>query len=178
MHALQPGDEAFVIRRSARLTKQWEARAPFDPALIELGLLRCESHETSLSPTAPSLPSRGEQRYRRRQARGRRWACHLIGGIETMSDHDELMRDFLEDQPQWLGHVYYMRLPESDEPEPALSIEAMQAFITWAAAHPQVTVSRPALIPETLRQLDTLPALWDLHDRGVCDPATCPLCRH
>jgi hypothetical protein len=39
-HRLQPGDEALVIRRVTRREQDW--KLPFDPAVIELGLLRCE----------------------------------------------------------------------------------------------------------------------------------------
>ena len=41
-YPLQPGDEAFAIRRTTRPTNTWKPRKPLDPALIELGLLRCE----------------------------------------------------------------------------------------------------------------------------------------
>jgi len=37
---LQPGDEAFVIRRVTRREQDW--KLPFDPAVMELGVLRCE----------------------------------------------------------------------------------------------------------------------------------------
>jgi hypothetical protein len=64
-HALQPGDEAFVIRRTTRLTNTWKPRKPLDPALIELGLLRCES------PPKPP-PAKRATRQRMHQARARK----------------------------------------------------------------------------------------------------------
>jgi hypothetical protein len=39
-NTLVPGDEAFVIRRVTRRAQDW--KQPFDPAVMELGLLRCE----------------------------------------------------------------------------------------------------------------------------------------
>jgi hypothetical protein len=66
IYPLQPGDEAFVIRRTTRLTKTWKPRQPFDPSLVELGLLRCE-----LPPVTPT-PVRGEKKPVIRQARARR----------------------------------------------------------------------------------------------------------
>ena len=47
--ALQPGDEAFVIRRVTRRAQDW--KQPFDLAVMELGLLRCEV------PPLPSSPA-------------------------------------------------------------------------------------------------------------------------
>jgi hypothetical protein len=41
-YPLPPGDEAFMIRRTTRLVNTWKPRTPFDPAQVELGLLRCE----------------------------------------------------------------------------------------------------------------------------------------
>jgi hypothetical protein len=58
-HALQPGDEAFVIRRTTRLANTWKPRKPLDPALIELGLLRCES---------PPLPAKKRASRARKRA--------------------------------------------------------------------------------------------------------------
>jgi hypothetical protein len=49
--SLQPGDEAFVIRRVTRRAQDW--KQPFDPAVMELGLLRCE-----LPPPAPKSRAR------------------------------------------------------------------------------------------------------------------------
>ena len=69
IYPLQPGDEAFVIRRTTRLTKTWKSRQPFDPGLVELGLLRCELP----LPVTPT-PVRGETRHGSRQARARRKA--------------------------------------------------------------------------------------------------------
>jgi hypothetical protein len=66
---LQPGDEAFVIRRTTRLTKTWKPRQPFDPALVELGLLRCE-----VPPPVKPTHKRGEKRQVIRQARARKKA--------------------------------------------------------------------------------------------------------
>jgi hypothetical protein len=63
--ALQPGDEAFVIRKVTRRAQDW--KQPFDPAVMELGVLRCE-----VPPPPPPVP--GEQRPVRRQARARRKA--------------------------------------------------------------------------------------------------------
>src|SRR5215475_7792839 len=37
---LQPGDEAFVIRRTTRSPQDW--KQPLEPAVMELGVLRCE----------------------------------------------------------------------------------------------------------------------------------------
>jgi hypothetical protein len=64
---MQPGDEAFVIRRTTRLTKIWKPRKPFNPDLIELGVLRCEV-PTPIKPTH----TRGEKRQVIRQARARK----------------------------------------------------------------------------------------------------------
>ena len=63
--ALRPGDEAFVIRRVTRREQDW--KLPFDPAVMELGLLRCE-------PPPPVQPKhvRGEKRHIVRQARARK----------------------------------------------------------------------------------------------------------
>jgi hypothetical protein len=63
---LVPGDEAFVIRRTTRRAQDW--KRPFDPAAMELGLLR-------YVPTTPAVDPaqvRGPQRHRARQARARR----------------------------------------------------------------------------------------------------------
>jgi hypothetical protein len=54
---LRPGDEAFVIRRTTRLAKIWRSRAPFDPAQVELGVLRCE-------PLPPAPPPKASTRQR------------------------------------------------------------------------------------------------------------------
>jgi hypothetical protein len=67
IYPLQPGDEAFVIRRTTRLTKTWKPRQPFDPGLVELGLLRCE-----LPPPVQPTPVRGEKKPVIRQARARK----------------------------------------------------------------------------------------------------------
>jgi hypothetical protein len=67
IYPLQPGDEAFVIRRTTRLTKTWKPRQPFDPGLVELGLLRCE-----LPPPVTPTPVRGKKKSVIRQARARR----------------------------------------------------------------------------------------------------------
>jgi hypothetical protein len=67
IYPLQPGDEAFVIRRTTRLTKTWQPREPLDPSLIELGVLRCEG-----PPPAKPPPVHKEQRPVMRQARARR----------------------------------------------------------------------------------------------------------
>jgi hypothetical protein len=67
IYPLQPGDEAFVIRRTTRLTKTWKPREPFDPDRVELGLLRCEVP----LPVKPTH-KRGEKRGARRQSRARR----------------------------------------------------------------------------------------------------------
>jgi hypothetical protein len=61
--ALRPGDEAFVIRRTTRRAQDW--KQPFDPAVMELGLLRCEP------PPAPP-PAKQATRQRVHQARARK----------------------------------------------------------------------------------------------------------
>jgi len=62
---LLPGDEAFVIRRVTRRAQDW--KLPFDPAVMELGLLRCE-----VPPAVQPTHTRGETRHVIRQARARR----------------------------------------------------------------------------------------------------------
>jgi hypothetical protein len=69
IYPLQPGDEAFVIRRTTRPVNTWKPRKPLDPALVELGLLRCEG-----PPPAPPPPVPGEKRPVTRQARARKRA--------------------------------------------------------------------------------------------------------
>jgi hypothetical protein len=69
VYPLQPGDEAFVIRRASRNPKLWKPHKPFAPDLVELGLLRCEVPP----PVTPTL-GRGETRPGSRQARARRKA--------------------------------------------------------------------------------------------------------
>jgi hypothetical protein len=69
MYPLQPGDEAFVIRRQGRNPNTWKPRQPFNPDLVELGLLRCE-----VSPPVAPTHQRGEKRAALRQARARRKA--------------------------------------------------------------------------------------------------------
>ena len=49
---LQPGDEGFVIRRVTRREQDW--KLPFDPAVMEFGLLRCEGPP----PTPPPAQRR------------------------------------------------------------------------------------------------------------------------
>jgi hypothetical protein len=61
---MQPGDEAFVIRRTSRREQDW--KQPFDPAVMELGLLHCEP------PPAPPLPVKRSARQRIHQARARK----------------------------------------------------------------------------------------------------------
>jgi hypothetical protein len=56
---LQPGDEAFVIRRVTRREQEW--KQPFDPAVMELGLLRCEVPP----PTPPPLKTRASRARKR-----------------------------------------------------------------------------------------------------------------
>jgi hypothetical protein len=60
-YPLQPGDEAFVIRRTRRPVNTWRPRKPLDPALVELGLLRCEP--------PPAAAATGSRRRRNRWAR-------------------------------------------------------------------------------------------------------------
>jgi hypothetical protein len=69
LYPLQPGDEAFVIRRIGRNPNTWKPRKPFDPAGVELGLLRCE-----MPPPAKPTHKRGEKRATLRQARARKKA--------------------------------------------------------------------------------------------------------
>jgi hypothetical protein len=69
MYPLQPGDEAFVIRRHGRNPNTWKPRKPFDPDLVELGLLRCEG-----PPPVKPTHKRGEKRHSIRQARTRKKA--------------------------------------------------------------------------------------------------------
>jgi hypothetical protein len=57
---LQPGDEAFVIRKRTRREGDW--KLPFDPTAMELGLLRCE----------PPTPAKPATRQRMSQARARK----------------------------------------------------------------------------------------------------------
>jgi hypothetical protein len=54
---LQPGDEAFVIRRVTRRAQDW--KQPFDPAVMELGVLRCEPPP---KPPAAKRASRARKR--------------------------------------------------------------------------------------------------------------------
>jgi hypothetical protein len=63
-YPLQPGDEAFVIRRTTRPTNTWKLRKPLDPALIELGLLRCEVPPAPPAPKPP--PAKRAARARKR----------------------------------------------------------------------------------------------------------------
>jgi hypothetical protein len=56
---LQPGDEAFVIRRTTRPVNTWKSREPFDLARVELGLLRCEP------PPTPPLTKRASRARKR-----------------------------------------------------------------------------------------------------------------
>ena len=67
MYPLQPGDEAFVIRRNSRNPNTWKPRKPFAPDLVELGLLRCE-----VPPPVKPTHKRGEKRAAIRQSRARR----------------------------------------------------------------------------------------------------------
>jgi hypothetical protein len=67
MVPLQPGDEAFVIRRNSRTPNTWKPRKPFDPDLVELGVLRCE-----VPPPVKPTHKRGEKRHVIRQARARK----------------------------------------------------------------------------------------------------------
>jgi hypothetical protein len=67
MVPLQPGDEAFVIRRNSRTPNTWKPRKPFDPDLVELGVLRCE-----VPPPVKPTHKRGEKRHLVRQARARK----------------------------------------------------------------------------------------------------------
>jgi hypothetical protein len=67
IYPLQPGDEAFVIRRNSRTPNTWKPRKPFDPDLVELGVLRCE-----VPPPVKPTHVRGEKRHVIRQARARK----------------------------------------------------------------------------------------------------------
>jgi hypothetical protein len=69
LYPLQPGDEAFVIRRLGRNPNTWKPRKPFDPDGVELGVLRCEV----LPPVQPTH-KRGEKRHVIRQARAQKKA--------------------------------------------------------------------------------------------------------
>jgi hypothetical protein len=62
---LQPADEAFVIRRVTRRVQDW--KLPFDPAVMEFGILRCE-----VPPAPKPTHKRGEKRQVLRQARARK----------------------------------------------------------------------------------------------------------
>jgi len=62
---LQPGDEVFVIRRTVRQPQDW--KLPFDPAVMELGLLRYE-----VPPPVKPTHTRGEKRAVMRQSRTRK----------------------------------------------------------------------------------------------------------
>jgi hypothetical protein len=64
---LLPGDEAFVIRRVTRREQDW--KRPFDPAVMELGVLRYE-----VPPPVKPTHKRGEKRHVIRHARARRKA--------------------------------------------------------------------------------------------------------
>jgi hypothetical protein len=65
VQTLRPGDEAFVIRRVSRREQDW--KLPFDPAVMELGLLRCEA-----PPPVKPMHKRGEKRAVIRQSRTRK----------------------------------------------------------------------------------------------------------
>jgi len=69
IYPLQPGDEAFVIRCTTRLTKPWKPREPLDPSLMELGVLRCE-----VPPPVKPMHKRGEKKHLVRHARARKKA--------------------------------------------------------------------------------------------------------
>jgi hypothetical protein len=93
-----------------------------------------------------------------------------------MSSHHDVIRQFLEAQPQWLSHdVRYLRVADSDEPEPCLSTTAMKAFIAWAEQ--QGMVGKPERVPDLVQLLDDLPEIHRAHDSGICNPETCPICR-
>jgi hypothetical protein len=64
---LRPGDDAFVIRRVTRREQDW--KLPFDPAVMELGVLRYEG-----PPPVKPTHKRGEKRHVIRHARARRKA--------------------------------------------------------------------------------------------------------
>ena len=67
-YPLQPGDEAFVIRRTTRPTNTWKPRTPLDPAVVELGVLRCEP------PPPMPPPAKRTTRQRMHQGRARKRA--------------------------------------------------------------------------------------------------------
>jgi hypothetical protein len=82
--------------------------------------------------------------------------------------HRELVRKFLEAQPQWLRNdVPYVRMPDSDEPEPCLSTAAMKAFLTWSEQ--QGVVGKPEKIPGFLKFMGDLPEIHRAHAIGLCN---------
>jgi hypothetical protein len=93
-----------------------------------------------------------------------------------MSSHHDMIRQFLEAQPQWLSDdVRYLRVAGSDEPEPCLSTTASKAFIAWAEQ--QGIVDKPENVPGLLQLIDDLPEIHRAHASGLCRPETCPICQ-
>jgi hypothetical protein len=90
--------------------------------------------------------------------------------------YEDAIRQFLDEQPQWLERdVQYRLLPDRDEPEICLSTQAMTTFIRWA--HDHGFVGKPEKVPGMLVFIESFPELYRSHESGICNPETCPLCR-